>query len=640
MTRRIALISEHASPLSCLGGADSGGQNVYVGQLARHLAQRGNMVDVFTRRDSPALPEIVDYAHNVRVIHVPAGPAQAVPKEELLPFMPAFADEVIRRSAREPYAILHANFFMSGLVACEVKRALGIPFVVTFHALGRVRRQFQGEADRFPDERFAIEDRIVAEADRIIAECPQDEEDLRRLYSADPARIVVIPCGFDPAELWPISKPLARQALSLDADERIILQLGRLVPRKGVDTAIRGVARLIRDHHLAARLLIVGGDSEQPDPRLTPEIGRLQAIADDEGIARHVTFVGSRGRSVLRYYYSAADVFVTTPWYEPFGITPLEAMACGAPVVGASVGGIKYTVRDSETGFLVPPNDPAAIGMCLARLYQEPNLLADFSRRAIERVNAHFTWKQVADAVDELYTQALAERAAPVTQPRALTGDDRLVRLDHAFADRLTTLARVRGQLGPSVLEAAELLNAGLARGNKVLLCGNGGSAADVQHFAGELVGRFQAPDRRALPALALTADTAVLTAWANDIGFEHVFARQVEAFGQPGDVLLGLSTSGRSLNLVRAFETAGQLGLTRIALVGRDGGPLAKLADAAIIVPCDDTQQIQEIQLVVIHLLCELAETAALAQSAERQPTVERHWPERAYAVASSSVQ
>jgi phosphoheptose isomerase len=278
--------------------------------------------------------------------------------------------------------------------------------------------------------------------------------------------------------------------------------------------------------------------------------------------------------------------------------------------------------------------------MCLARLYQEPNLLADFSRRAIAHVNAHFTWKQVADAVDELYTRVLAARSAPLTSARPLNGDDRLVRLDHAFADRLATLARVREQLGPSVLEAAELLSAGLARGHKVLLCGNGGSAADVQHFAAELVGRFQASDRRALPALALTADTAVLTAWANDIGFEHVFARQVEAFGQPGDVLLGLSTSGRSHNLVRAFETAGQRGLTRIALVGGDGGPLARLADAAIIVPCEDTQQIQEMQLMVIHLLCELAETAVLAQSAELQPPVDGIWPDRAYAVASSSVQ
>src|SRR5206468_1218713 len=134
-------------------------------------------------------------------------------------------------------------------------------------------------------------DRIVAEADRILAECPQDEEDLIRLYNADPSRINIIPCGFDPTELAPISKPLARFALDIPGDERVILQLGRIVPRKGVDTAIRGFARLVKHHGVTARLLIVGGESDEPDPNITPEIGRLQAIAVEEGVAEQVTFI-------------------------------------------------------------------------------------------------------------------------------------------------------------------------------------------------------------------------------------------------------------------------------------------------------------------------------------------------------------
>ncbi len=167
MIRRVALISEHASPLSVLGGVDSGGQNVYVGQLARHLAGRGYGVDVFTRRDSGRLPDIVDWTHGVRVIHVPAGPAEFVRKEDLLPYMEAFTAYLQQfcRCQREAYDLVHANFWMSGLVACDLKAALGIPFVITFHALGRVRRLHQGDADGFPDQRFAIEDRIVAEAD-------------------------------------------------------------------------------------------------------------------------------------------------------------------------------------------------------------------------------------------------------------------------------------------------------------------------------------------------------------------------------------------------------------------------------------------------------------------------------------------
>ena len=146
MTKRIALISEHASPLGVLGGVDSGGQNVYVGQIARHLAALGYEVDVFTRRDSDRLPEVADWVSGIRIIHVPAGPACFVRKEDMLPFMGEFTTYLLRfcRCQPECYDLIHANFWMSGLVACELKKALGVPFVITFHAL-----------ERFPIDRFA-----------------------------------------------------------------------------------------------------------------------------------------------------------------------------------------------------------------------------------------------------------------------------------------------------------------------------------------------------------------------------------------------------------------------------------------------------------------------------------------------------
>ncbi len=411
--RRIALISEHASPLATPGGVDSGGQNVYVAQLARQLAAMGHEVDVLTRRDAPHLPEVVAWAEGLRVVHVPAGPASAVRKEDLLPHMGEFAAWTLRHARGRPYDLVHANFFMSAHVAAEIKRAAGTPFVVTFHALGRVRRLHQGASDGFPEARLAIEDRAVAEADRIIAECPQDLDDLARLYRADPARIATIPCGFDPAEFWPVAKARARAALGLDPDAPLILQLGRMVPRKGVDNVIRGLARLRQLHGIAATLLVVGGDSAEPDPAITPEIGRLLAIAAEEGVADAVTFVGGRGRDALRHYYAAADVFVTTPWYEPFGITPVEAMACGTPVVGSAVGGIKATVVDGETGYLVPPDDPGALAGRLARLLRHPELLRLFGRQAHRRANDRYTWRRVARAVDQVYDEVANGRARP-----------------------------------------------------------------------------------------------------------------------------------------------------------------------------------------------------------------------------------
>ena len=619
MSRRVALISEHASPLAILGGADSGGQNVYVGQIARHLAAMGYSVDVFTRRDSKLLPEVADWIQGVRIFHVPAGPPEFVRKEDMLPYMEKFTEYVSRicRRRRQPYELIHANFWMSALVAADIKRQLGIPFIVTFHALGRVRRQFQGEADEFPDERFAVEDRIVAEADHIIAECPQDEEDLIRLYNADPARISIIPCGFDPAEFWPISKPLARVVLGYSADERIVLQLGRMVRRKGVDNAIRGFARLVERDPAPARLVVVGGESDDPDPLLTPEIARLRAVAEEERVGDRVAFVGRRGRDSLKYFYSAADVFVTTPWYEPFGITPVESMACGTPVVGSNVGGIKFTVRDGETGYLVPPDDPEALGQRLLHVYQNAKVRGVLGRQAIRRANDLFTWQKVTSALATLYEDVVVR-----SKPRQEGAVAQLEIVQQTFDAAINTLAEAQRRLRGPIIEAAAVINSCLADNWKVLVCGNGGSAAVAQHMATELVGHFKANDRRPLPVMALTADTALLTALGNDHGFERIFADQVEAFGQPGDVLVVISTSGRSRNVVEALKVARQKGLRRIAFLGGNGGRARLAAELPIIVPSSDTQHIQEVHIVLIHLLCELVEARLLA---ERRPSLTR---------------
>ncbi|MBW4502113.1 MAG: glycosyltransferase [Scytonema hyalinum WJT4-NPBG1] len=625
MTKSIALISEHASPLGTFGRADSGGQNVYVGQIAKHLAIAGYTVDVFTRRDSHELPEIIEWMDGVRIVNVPAGPPMYVRKEDMLPYMEEFTAYVLnfcqnpwffQSKAHKKYDLIHANFWMSALVAAEIKQVLGIPFVVTFHALGRVRRFWQGEADEFPDERFTIEDRIVAEADHIIAECPQDEEDLLRLYHAKKEKITIIPCGFDASEFWQVDKTTARKKLGLPPDERLILQLGRLVPRKGVDTVIRAFGHLLQQYHIQAKLLIVGGESEKPDPSLTPEIARLQTIATEEGVESQVTFVGRRSREMVKYYYCAADVFLTTPWYEPFGITPLEAMACGTPVIGSDVGGIKYTVKDSETGYLVPPNQPEAIAERIAYLYKNPQAHKRLSHNAIQRVNHQFTWEKVTSSVASLYEKVLSQKHKPIflspPAPEASPAPplaSSLTFVDDSFAAAIAAMEKSRQTLKTTILEAAEVLLSCFSLGGKVLVCGNGGSAADAQHFAAEFVGKLRCSKRAGLPVIALTADTTFLTAWANDVGYEYVFSRQVETFAQPGDVLLGISTSGRSRNIIEAFKTARCSHINTIALVGGDGGELLPLADLALVVPATDTQRIQEVHHLVLHLLCELVE-------------------------------
>src|SRR3954454_5266041 len=454
MKRKIAFISEHASPLASLGGVDSGGQNVYVAELAKHLALAGHQVDIFTRWEDQKLPKVIDWENNIRVIHVKAGPVGLMPKEELLPFMPAFKEDMVEFITAEKinYNLIHANFFMSGLVAMWLKETLEIPFVITFHALGYVRQIYQGKSDKFPPERIDIEKQIVQNADAVIAECPQDKSDLIEYYNTPVEKITVIPCGFSPKEFYPMNREIACTLVGLKAEEKILLQLGRMVPRKGVDNVVRALGRL-KNTGVPYRLVVVGGETDDPNPMACPEIARLMQIARTEGVEDKVTFVGRKNREMLKYYYCAADIFISTPWYEPFGITPLESMACGTPVVGSNVGGIKFSVRDGETGYLVPPNDSAALAERIAHLYRHPKLLSVLGRQAIRRVNDLFTWERVANGIAAVYEEVLLEgRLARRDEA------DRLARVDRRFDEAVEALVQTRRRSRAAIVEAADEL--------------------------------------------------------------------------------------------------------------------------------------------------------------------------------------
>jgi D-sedoheptulose 7-phosphate isomerase len=189
-----------------------------------------------------------------------------------------------------------------------------------------------------------------------------------------------------------------------------------------------------------------------------------------------------------------------------------------------------------------------------------------------------------------------------------MTTPDRQRILDEAFTATIEAHGRVQRENRGSILAAGAALVAALGAGGKVLVCGNGGSAADSQHFVAELVGRFTR-ERRAWPALALTTDTSILTAIGNDYGFDRVFARQVEAHGQPGDVLIGISTSGGSPDVLAAVDTARARGLVTIGLTGRDGGALGRAVDVHLNVPSPSTARTQEVHCTLLHVLCDLIE-------------------------------
>ncbi|MEU4762071.1 glycosyltransferase [Actinosynnema sp. NPDC023794] len=396
---RIAMVSEHASPLAALGGVDAGGQNVHVAALSAALSALGHDVVVHTRRDDPDLPERVRAEQGYEVVHVPAGPARTVPKDELLPHMGEFARFLEQRWYEERPDVVHAHFWMSGLASVLAARKVGVPVVQTYHALGTVKRHHQGADDTSPAERIGIERMIGREADRIAATCDDEVAELMRM-GVRRSRISVVPCGVDPVRFRP-DGPTARRS-----HPHRIVSVGRLVPRKGFQDLITAL-RSLPD----TELVIAGGPV---DVESDPEARRLAEHAERVGVRGRLRLAGQVSRDAMPELLRSADVVACVPWYEPFGIVPLEAMACGVPVVATAVGGLIDTVVDGVTGVLVPPRDPSALARALH------SLLADQARReacglaGLDRVGVRYTWSRVAEDTERVYERVTVGQAVAV----------------------------------------------------------------------------------------------------------------------------------------------------------------------------------------------------------------------------------
>ncbi|BCL16829.1 glycosyltransferase [Micromonospora sagamiensis] len=397
---RIAMISEHASPLAVLGGEDAGGQNTHVAELAAALAAAGHDVRVYTRRDSVALPVSVRTADGYEVVHVPAGPPEPVGKDTLLPYMEPFATWLAQQwgSGEWTPEVAHAHFWMSGLAALNAGRRTGIPVVQTYHALGTVKRRHQGIQDTSPAGRVDYERILGVAVDRVVA---QSRDEVRELVAmgVPRSRMTVVPSGVNLRAFTPVG-PVAERVDGLAR----VLTVGRLVERKGFGEVIRAM-RAVPD----AECVVVGGP---PAGAIDddPQARRLWALAAACGVGDRVRLVGAVPREEMGRWYRSADVLVAAPWYEPFGLTPLEGMACGVPVVGTAVGGIVDTVVDGLTGDLVPPRDPVALGDAVRRLLADRERRFAYATAALDRARHRYSWSRTAARLAEVYAAVTAAR--------------------------------------------------------------------------------------------------------------------------------------------------------------------------------------------------------------------------------------
>lgn len=390
------MVSEHASPLAALGGVDAGGQNVHVASLASQMANQGPQVVVYTRRTDPDLPRRVRLGR-VTVEHVTAGPPEEVPKDELLPFMDEFAAGLSASFRRYKPDLVHSHFWMSGRAALAAAPA-ATPVVHTFHALGVVKRRNQGERDTSPPERIAEEQAILRRADHIIATCTDEVFELRRLGGSGD-HVSVVPCGVD-------LETFSAEGPAEPASRFRIVVLSRIVERKGIADTIEALAELP-----GAELVIAGGPPAG-EMDADPEVQRLRRIAAEAGVGERVVFRGQIARSEVPALLRSADVVVSVPWYEPFGIVPLEAMACGRSLVVSAVGGMIDSVVHGVTGLHVPPRSPEPLAGALRRLAADPDLRRSLGAQGRARAESRYGWPLVAQATLQVYRNVLGTRTA------------------------------------------------------------------------------------------------------------------------------------------------------------------------------------------------------------------------------------
>jgi D-inositol-3-phosphate glycosyltransferase len=402
---RIAMISEHASPLAALGGVDAGGQNAHVAELAAALAAHGHEIRVYTRRDNPELPEVVSLGDGVEVVHVPAGPGEPLPKDELLPFMGAFAEWMAAdwQDGWRP-DVAHAHFWMSGLATVTAGRMCDVPVTLTYHALGAVKRRHQGAADTSPAHRIGYERELGRAVDRVIVQCEDERGELLRL-GVPRNKMTLVPSGVNTGLFRP-EGPVAPR----ENGRKRILTVARLVERKGVEDLIRALPRVP-----GADLVVAGGppaDAVAADPYAA----KLRRLAAELEVSDRLRLLGAVPAHEMPAWYRSSDVVAATPWYEPFGLSPLEAMACGRPVVASAVGGLTDTVVDGVTGDLVPPRDPRALGITLRRLLGDEMQRMAYGAAAVDRANYAYAWPRIAARLAGVYASVagLASTAAAV----------------------------------------------------------------------------------------------------------------------------------------------------------------------------------------------------------------------------------
>ena len=400
--QRLAIISYHTSPLVQPGAGEGGGMNVYVKQLASALARLGTSCDVYTRAYSSSLPASMSVEPGFVLHHIPAGPLGEVPKSELLDYVDEFTENVLERIRINPERrpdVIHANYWLSGMVGHALKHVLEVPLITTFHTLEKVKAKDRAVPDDDISEGLRIEEesRIIYCSDQVLASCEVEAIEISSLYGLDRSRISIVPLGVDHAFFSPGDRAMARTAIGLSANGKMVLFVGRIQPLKGADIAVESFARIAR-RIPDAFLVMVGGPS---GPFGEEEISKIKRVVALERLTKRVHFFGPQPHEVLSSFYRAADVGLVPSRTESFGLVALEAAACGVPVVASDVGGLKTLVAHGESGYLATNRTADEFARYLTKVLEDPSL-AESLKIAASSLSISYRWRDAALRLQEV----------------------------------------------------------------------------------------------------------------------------------------------------------------------------------------------------------------------------------------------
>ncbi len=415
---RLAILSMHTDPLAPLGGDFTGGMNVYVREIAKALASLGVRADVFTRLESEALEEKISLAGGCRFIRIEAGPKKRLDKDAQVDWVDAFARGILAFVEKDQarYDGVSAHYWLSGLAGEKLAEAWGVPLALRFHTLAALKNDaLPTDTRRESEVRITTEPTLAGAADALIVSSPAEARAVSEKLGAGEAHIV--PCGVDPERFRPHPRPEARARLGFEPYGAYILSVGRIERVKGLDRLIEAFAVMRRERPgLDARLLHVGGEirkgavrigeSYHPEDFASPaqgaEVARLESLARRLGVADAIIFLGAKPQEALPLYYSAADLFALPSRYESFGLTAVEAAACGLPTLAFDVGGVSQAVREGVSGYLIADGDINAYAEKMLEMLESGHENPD--RQALAWAES-FAWRRVAETELDIWAR-------------------------------------------------------------------------------------------------------------------------------------------------------------------------------------------------------------------------------------------